>query len=492
MAGSVIARLAVTLGLDTTAFSTNARKVRGEAKGLEKGLGGIGSAGKLAVAGLAGLGVGVVLGGLSSAVSGAFDLASNMSEAATRVGLTVEQLQELRKAGGDAGLSNDQLESSLARLNVKLGDLQAGGKTATDAFAALGLSAADLKGQDAQGALGMIAERLSKIEDPAQRAAIAQAIFGKSYSAMLPMLEGGKKALDEAAKASREQGQLTDEQTKKLDALAESWEHLKSRVSVLTGQLIVAGIDAVEAIGSVTAAINGQFQEWGASVRSTFDGAASAVGRAVTAIKTWLQDKLGAVIAYVGDKLAWLRDRFNALTGGDDGPAGKIKAGFMSVALDTEGLADRAEIATVRIAKSFKDMADQTLSAFGNLSSAIKGGGFLSILESVIGLGLQLGSVGLFGSSIATRINAPAGSTGTGNPAPPVLSGGGMTLASAGSRLSIGNASAQDTGRLQIVPSPYFDVVVDGRVARAAPGIAIAGAQGAVARMAYQQSRRVA
>lgn len=45
-------------------------------------------------------------------------------------------------------------------------------------------------------------------------------------------------------------------------------------------------------------------------------------------------------------------------------------------------------------------------------------------------------------------------------------------------------------GIAQIVPSPYFDVVVDGRVMRAAPGIAQAGAQGGVARMQYAQSRR--
>lgn len=45
-------------------------------------------------------------------------------------------------------------------------------------------------------------------------------------------------------------------------------------------------------------------------------------------------------------------------------------------------------------------------------------------------------------------------------------------------------------GIAQIIPSPYFDVVVDGRVMRAAPGIAQAGAQGGVARIQYAQSRR--
>lgn len=77
----------------------------------------------------------------------------------------------------------------------------------------------------------------------------------------------------------------------------------------------------------------------------------------------------------------------------------------------------KAQVATVAIAKSFKDMADATLASLSRLSSAIKGGGFLGILEAVIGLGLQLGSIGAFGKKVATRINAPVdGSRAIGGP----------------------------------------------------------------------------
>lgn len=67
--------------------------------------------------------------------------------------------------------------------------------------------------------------------------------------------------------------------------------------------------------------------------------------------------------------------------------------------------ADAVGVANVRIAKSFKDMADQTLSALERMAGAIKGGGFLDILSAVIGLGLQLGSIGLFGKGVAANIN---------------------------------------------------------------------------------------
>jgi len=50
----------------------------------------------------------------------------------------------------------------------------------------------------------------------------------------------------------------------------------------------------------------------------------------------------------------------------------------------------------------------------------------------------------------------------------------------------------QSQTSVQIIPSPYFDVVVDGRVQSAAPGIAGAGAQLASASARHSQTRRLA
>jgi hypothetical protein len=44
---------------------------------------------------------------------------------------------------------------------------------------------------------------------------------------------------------------------------------------------------------------------------------------------------------------------------------------------------------------------------------------------------------------------------------------------------------------VQVIPSPYFDVVVDGRIMQSAPAIAGAGAAIAQGQMASRQARRV-
>lgn len=67
--------------------------------------------------------------------------------------------------------------------------------------------------------------------------------------------------------------------------------------------------------------------------------------------------------------------------------------------------AKEAENTSVRVAQTFQDMATKTLDAFSRVTSAIQGGGFLGILQSVIGLGFQLGGLGVFGKDIAAKLN---------------------------------------------------------------------------------------
>lgn len=160
-------------------------------------------------------------------------------------------------------------------------------------------------------------------------------------------------------------------------------------------------------------------------------------------------------------------------------------------------LNEKAGLTKVQVVKTFKEMADETLSAFSRLSDAIQGGGFLSILEAVAGLGLQLGSIGLFGKRVQTNINkAPGFANGT-SFAPggfAVVGERGPELVDLprGSRVTPNNDLRGMGGIAAIVPSPYFDVVVDGRIVRASPAIASAGAQGGVAQIRRSGTRRVA
>lgn len=161
--------------------------------------------------------------------------------------------------------------------------------------------------------------------------------------------------------------------------------------------------------------------------------------------------------------------------------------------------AENMEVANVRVVKSFQDMANDTLSALDRMASAIKGGGFLDILSGVLNLGMQLGSIGVFGKKIQTNLNSVPGRAigGNVNAGRPYIVGERgpelFTPASSGAIMANKNLGARDGGMtVQVVPSPYFDVRVQENIGQAAPTIVAAGSAASQRNAAWRQTRRVA
>ena len=178
---------------------------------------------------------------------------------------------------------------------------------------------------------------------------------------------------------------------------------------------------------------------------------------------------------------------------------GKVNEAVMTVNKAANDNAANIEIANVRVAKSFKDMADETIGAMRGLAEGIKGGDFFSILEGLTNLFMQLGSIGLFGNTISTRINAPRlpgrASGGTVSQWTPYMvgeRGPEMFVPGASGRIVPNHAlGGGGASKVEIVPGKYFDVRVDGRIISAAPGIMQGGAKVAMVQGAQRQSRRL-
>ena len=166
-------------------------------------------------------------------------------------------------------------------------------------------------------------------------------------------------------------------------------------------------------------------------------------------------------------------------------------------------MGDKAKEGTVRVAQSFRQMAQDTISSLQNMVNAIKGGGFLDILGGILDFGMQLASMGAFGKGMAARVNAsiPGYATGTRNHP------GGLALV--GERgpelISMPRGSSVFTnadskrmmqgGRqtVEIVDTTgLFKFRVDQQISEAAPSIMEGGAQIARARDIFAGSRRLA
>jgi hypothetical protein len=164
----------------------------------------------------------------------------------------------------------------------------------------------------------------------------------------------------------------------------------------------------------------------------------------------------------------------------------------------TDRLMDDADTSRVQVVKSFGDMADDVLQSLNQLSGAIRGGGFLDMLSSVIGVGLQLGKAGAFGSDIQSslgKVGANANGTSYWRGGLSVVGERGPELVNLPRGAGVTpNKDLRGLGaaKVEIRPTPYFEAVVDGRIVRAAPAIIDGSAKVTTSRLGRRQTRRLA
>lgn len=149
--------------------------------GLLKNLGGISG-----VMGTLGISVGV--GSLIAFTKSAMDAADQLSNLSAKTGISTDDLQTLQLAADDSGNSLDEVASAVAKMQK---NIVTGNKESAAAIGELGLSIENLRGLSPAEQFMQIGDKLALIEDPAERATAAIAIFGKSGANVLPTLTHG-------------------------------------------------------------------------------------------------------------------------------------------------------------------------------------------------------------------------------------------------------------------------------------------------------------
>jgi len=301
-----------------------------------------------------------------------------------RTGVSVEQLSELAHAANLSGTDLKSLEKSVGRMQRTITDAGLGLSTAIDAFDMLGVTVKDFEGLKPADQFTLIAEGLSRIKDPTRKAAAAMMIFGRSGTALLPMMERGARGMIEMRQEARALGltmsteearaaaKLTDDMARlvavlkravftigsalapALTRLAEymsplitkagEWlkqnKRLVTIVAAVVGGIIAAGL-AISVLGGIISAV-------GAIVglfTTAFSILAGAIGFLLSPIGIVIA-ALGALAGYMlysteagGKALGWLGEKFallkedaeitttgimDALKAGDIGLAAKI------------------------------------------------------------------------------------------------------------------------------------------------------------------------
>ena len=143
----------------------------------------------------AALGVGLSAAGFVMFVKGAIDAADKLNDLSKVTGVSATALGGIGFAAQQAGTDLDGVAKAFGKLNLNIADALAGNAEAVETFRKLGLSVAELRNLKGDEVLVRLANTFASFEDDANKAAAANAVFGKTFQSILPLLDEGGESL---------------------------------------------------------------------------------------------------------------------------------------------------------------------------------------------------------------------------------------------------------------------------------------------------------
>lgn len=224
------------------------------------------------------------------------DSYDDLGKKASRLGVGVDFLAQMRFAAEKTGVAQDALDDSLLTFNQNLGQARAGtGRM----YKFLGQVSPVLRDQvvhakNNAAAFDLIAQAMAKVTDPAKRAALAQKVFGDS--ALAPLFARGAAGI----KALREQySGLAGSQ----EGAATASEETKSTMVDLHAATDGMKAALVEGLAPALADIVKQLSEWFVAHRQDVREWAADIGKripaAIQAVVEWLETAYGKVRSFI-------------------------------------------------------------------------------------------------------------------------------------------------------------------------------------------------
>ncbi len=196
------------LGLDLTArdltgpafasLQANLDSAQKKSDALKSSMGGASAAGGVFGAVLAGLQVGKLIDDFVKFNARVIEQTAGFKNLADRLQLTTTQYQALRLAGIDAGVSQEQLQTSLAKFGATIGQAEQGNKAAIGAFQQLGVNILDASGKirPMTDLLAEAASALLQMQDGTLKTRTEVQLFGRAGVDLNPMLVNLAKGVD--------------------------------------------------------------------------------------------------------------------------------------------------------------------------------------------------------------------------------------------------------------------------------------------------------
>lgn len=132
-------------------------------------------------------------------VKSSIDVADQANKTAQKIGISTEALTGYQYAAKLADVDNEKLQSSLVKLAKNMEAAAYSGGTQAQTFKLIGVETVDASGKlrSIDGVMLDVADRFAGMEDGAQKAALAQELFGKAGAELIPFLNQGRDGIEQ-------------------------------------------------------------------------------------------------------------------------------------------------------------------------------------------------------------------------------------------------------------------------------------------------------
>jgi len=230
--------LSVFLTANTTPFQKRMRRANTVVTSFKRTVMGVGGA----IAGA------FAVSKITSGISSLIDLGDEIGKASKRIGITAEEYQKLSFAARRAGATSNDVERAFKRMSSTIFDAGKGLKESQDALSALGLSFEKLNGMNPDQQFAKIADALNKVDDATTKAALAQDIFGRAGTALIPLLDNYKELGKELERIG---GVIKNENVKAAEDFKDAVEDITTSVKTM-----ITNSGLIKWLSDVTTAFN--------------------------------------------------------------------------------------------------------------------------------------------------------------------------------------------------------------------------------------------
>lgn len=301
-----------------------------------------------------------------------------------RTGISVESLSQLGFAAQQNGASLGTLERGIKTSQRAIVDLSRGLTTQVFAFEQLGLQYKDLENLSPEQQFKLIADRLSRVEDPTKKAAVAMQIFGRAGQELIPLLNQGAAGIEAYMKRADELGlTVTPEMAKAAAKLTDTLGILKTQVLAVAFNIGAALAPTITKVAKSFFSIGKTVIDFVKEQKSLIFTVAS-IGAAILGLGGALIG-LGTAVGLAGFALTSLAGLIGALLS----PIGLAIVGIVGLGAALLKFTDAGSKALDFLRDKFGGLLDTATASLSGIRKAIEGGD-IQLAAQILWTSLQL------------------------------------------------------------------------------------------------------